>query len=383
MNPHVYLQDEKQIESIESIERVDEQGYLYHMICTYDYYDIPDAFKAVIDAGCSTFVTRNLEGEILFCRNYDYSHFPLNQRKYPRTGLNVIVAGNNPKARYRSLGVADAYWVDYKNGTYTNGMADDGKCDLSPFVLLPFLCMDGMNEAGLAISILALCVKAEWKPIDYDKYKEMLNENKDNLFLENEGETPDPYWIKSAVGSICVNEKDHKAWIAEKKTIESALPEKPYYLHPILMRMALDNCGSVDEVIGLFNSYNVRGAMPGADYHIMAADKSGASVLIEWIDGKPVVTKTDHATNHYVGKEDPFFKDGCGRDECLKAGLFRTRKAGMREDFAENLLKLVVQDPSNKTDSGKTQYSCIYNLNKQTMKIFSFGDMSTSWDYKL
>ena len=95
-----------------------------------------------------------------------------------------------------------------------------------------------------------------------------------------------------------------------------------------------------------------------------------------------VVTDINHATNHYVGKQDPFYPEACGRDECLKAGVYRGRK-GMRQDYAERLLSLVIQDPDNGMDRGKTQYSCVYNLNKKTLKIFSFGDMSKSWEYEL
>lgn len=384
MNPHALLSDPKYIEAIESIKRVDEDGYLYHMVCNYDYYNLPEQFKVIIDAGCSTFVTKNLEGDVLFCRNYDYSHYKNNDRKNnPRTGLNMIVEGNNPKAKYRTIGCGDAYWIDYKNGTYTNGMADDGVTDLSGFVLCPFLCMDGMNEKGLAVSILALAVKADWKEIPYDSYKEKLNENKNNLFLQNPNETPDPYWFDVSYGSIAVNEADKKAWFADMETIETKNPGKPTYLHPIIMRMVLDNCATVEEALGMFESANVKAVMPGADYHIMVADSTGKSRLIEWLGNEMVVTDINHATNHYVAKEDNFFKDGCGRDEVLKAGLFRTRKNGMREDFVENLLKLVVQDYTNGADKGKTQYTCIYNLTKKTMKVYSWGDLSKSWDYKL
>ena len=384
MNPHALLSDPKQIEAVESIRRVDDEGYLYHMTCNYDYYDLPDMFKAIISAGCSTFVTRNLDGDILFVRNYDYSHYKNNDRVHnPRTGLNMIVEGNNPKAKYRSLGCGDAYWIDFKNGSYAKGMADDGVTDLSGFVLCPYLCMDGMNEAGLAISILALCVKADWKEIPYDSYEERLNPNKDNLFLENPGEVPDPYWQHVSYNSVAVNKADKKAWIADMETIETRKQDKSTYLHPIVMRMALDNCADVEEALGLFGNVNVKGAMPGADYHIMVADKSGRSCLIEWLGDEMVVTDIDHATNHYVAKEDRFFPEGCGRDEVLKAGLFRTRKKGMREDFVENLMKLVIQDPENGADRGKTQYSCIYNLTRKTMRIYSFGDMSRYWDYKL
>lgn len=383
MNPHIYLTDQKQIEAVESIRRVDEEGYLYHMKAEYDYYDLPEAFTQVIDAGCSTFVTKNLKGEILFCRNYDFSHYLNNDKSNPRTGINVIIEGNNPKAKYRSIGVSDAYWLDFRNGIYAKGTADDGKSDLSAFVLCPMISMDGMNEEGLAISILALCVEAKWMEIDYESWEEKLDKNKENLFLEKEGEVPDPYWLSSSVGSIAVNKADRKAWIAQKEWIGTDQPGKKNVLHPVLMRLVLDNCASVEEAVSFMSGFNVRAAMPGNDYHIMVADRYGNSKLIEWWDNDMKVIDINHATNHYVSKEDPFFRQGCGRDECLRAGLFRTRKAGMREDFAENLLRLVVQDPENRTDRGKTQYSCIYNLNQKTLKIFSFGDMNRSWDYAL
>ncbi|MBQ2078255.1 MAG: hypothetical protein II459_01375, partial [Erysipelotrichaceae bacterium] len=164
MNPHVYLQDEKQIEAVESIRRVDEEGYLYEMEAAYDYYDLPEAFKAYISAGCSCFVTKSLDDDILFCRNYDFSHYPNNDKGQQRTGLNVVVKSKNPKARYKSLGVSDAYWLDFRNGSFYKGLADDGKSDVSPFVLCPMISMDGMNEKGLALAILALGVRADWTP---------------------------------------------------------------------------------------------------------------------------------------------------------------------------------------------------------------------------
>ena len=130
MNPHVLITDPEQVKTLESIKRVDDAGYLYHMDCTYDYYKIPQQFMAMFNPGCSVFITRNREGDMLYCRNYDYSHYLNNSKKNPRTGINVIIEGHNPEARYRTLGVSDAYWLDYRNGTLVNGSADDGKTDL-------------------------------------------------------------------------------------------------------------------------------------------------------------------------------------------------------------------------------------------------------------
>ena len=382
MNPHQMISDERQKVALDSIKRVDKDGYLYHMSCDYDYYSLPQEYFSYFDAGCSTFVVKNTEGDVLFCRNYDYSHFLNNDRSNPRTGLNMIVEGNNPRARYRTIGVADTYWLDFKNGRIVNGMLDDGQTDLSMFVLAPFLCMDGMNEKGLAVSILALSVVNEFEEIDFATYQDKLDKNKINLFLEEAGQQPDPYWLYGSDGALVINEADRKAWLIHQAVIKTTMPGKPSYLHPILMRMVLDNCANVDEALGLFASGNVRGAMPGADYHIMVADSTGKSRLIEWIDNQMVVTDINHATNHYVAKEDKFFPDGCGRDKCLEAGVYRGRN-GMREEYAERLLGLVVQAPDNGMDRGKTQYSCIYNLNKKTLKIFSFGDMERSWNYQL
>ena len=167
-----------------------------------------------------------------------------------------------------------------------------------------------------------------------------------------------------------------------------------YTTEDVTVNNVLVGVPTADDVNDAFTRY---GKMVAYNLHLPKGDTSswedtdvvlpepfaGTYHTIEWQGDQMYATDINHATNHYVSKEDLFFKNGCGRDEVLKAGLFRTAKAGMREDFVENLLRLVVQDPENGTDQGKTLYTCIYNLNKKTLKVFSFGDMDKSWDYKL
>ncbi len=380
MNPHAYLTDPEQIRTVESIKRVDKDGYLYHMDCTFDYYDIPEQFKAVIDAGCSVFLSKDSGGNLMYVRNYDYSHYLNNEKKNPRTGINVIVECKNPKAKYRSIGVADAYWLDFQHGSLANGCADDGVTDISSFVLLPYICMDGMNEKGLAVSILALSVESEWHEIPFDEYQDKLNENKFNFFYDEPGKEPDPYTLRASEGSVAVNNADRRAWTATQRWVETKAPGKQTVLHPVLMRSMLDNCADVKEAVALASSVNIKGAMPGADYHLFVADRSGDARIIEWIDGEMAVTAIDHATNHYVGKHDPF-GDVCGRDELIKAGLIRSAKAGMSRDFLMNLLGLVMQDPENGIDYSKTQYTCVYDLMDGGLRVFSFGNLDESWKY--
>lgn len=382
MNPHTLINNEIMLKSLESINRVDEDGYLYHMDCDYDYYKLPPQLLKVIDAGCSTFFTKNLNDEYLLCRNYDYSHFLHNDRHNPRTGINVIVQAHSPSAKYKSIGVCDAYWLDYQNGSYSNGSLDDEKTDISPLLLAPYLCMDGINDQGLGVSIMALTVNAKWEEIPYESYEEKLEYGVKPYILEKAGEVPLEDYIYVADKGIAINTADKKAWIAHAEFWRTTIPNKKTVLPPILMRMMLDNCKTVEEAIGLADNFNITSTGPGSGYHIMVVDKNGASKLLEWVDNKLNIIDINHATNHYVSKDDGFHGI-CGRDETIKAALLRTSKGGMREDYAKHIMAFIAQDPNNGNDRGKTQYSCIYNTNKLSLEIYSFGDFSKSWTYNL
>ena len=274
MNPHAYITDQKQIEALESIKRVDDKGYLYHMVCNYDYYSLPEIFTVMLSAGCSTFVVKNTEGEVLFCRNYDYSHFQHNDRSNPRTGLNMVIEGNNPKARYHSIGAADTYWVDYKNGSAVNGMLDDGKTDLSPFIISPYLCMDGMNEKGVGAGILQLVI--------------------DEPHQDN---------------------------------------GKPDLLVFCAIRGILDYCASVDEALALLESYDIHSDL--GNYHLFITDSTGRYVVVEWLDNEMVVTEYQCCTNSVIAPGEFYdMGDPDDRKDTINSCLANDREVTAEEAMA-------------------------------------------------
>ena len=73
---------------------LDEDGYLYYMDYTKDYYgpDVIDKLRegGFIDTGCSTFFTYNTNGEPITCRNYDYPH-RVSEEDRTLTGLNIVL----------------------------------------------------------------------------------------------------------------------------------------------------------------------------------------------------------------------------------------------------------------------------------------------------
>lgn len=383
MNTYNLVKDEAMINALKSIKRVDDKGYLYKMDVNYDYYPLLNQIKLILEAGCSSFYTKNDRGEYIFCRNYDFSHFKNNDRHNPRTGINLVVKLKNPNAKYKSIGVADAFWLDFKNGNIIEGYADDGVSDISPFILCPFICMDGVNEKGIAVSVMQLNVKTKWEEIEYEGCREKIEYGIDPYILGMPNEIPSEDYIYSREGKIAINEADKKAWIAHVDMWETKMPNKKGTLiPPVLMRFILDNCATIEEAIALADLYNISGATPGCAYHIMIVDSLGNSKLLEWVNDRMNVVDIDHVTNHYVTKDDGYHGI-CKRDECIKAGLFRTKNGGMREDYAESLLKLISQDASTNNDIGKTQYSCIYNTKTKDLRVYAFGYFKKYYDFNL
>ncbi|MDO5138702.1 MAG: carcinine hydrolase/isopenicillin-N N-acyltransferase family protein [Oscillospiraceae bacterium] len=381
-NPHAALTDPKLIETVESLRRVDEAGYLYYMDCGWDYYNIPKEFAPIFDAGCSTFFAKNMEGEPVMYRNYDYKHYLHGDKTTDPTSCGVVVKCCNPSARFRSIGVADAFWLDRGNQGIGRGVPDDGKTDISAFAMLPYICMDGLNEAGLTISIMALVVDSDWNEIDYEEASKLLETNdKFNFVYENTGEVPPRKAKKAEIGSVAVNHADKKAWKCSKALLEQKVEGKPTTMHTILMRMILDNCANVDEAVALTMKYNMKATMVGSDYHIMIGDANGRSVVIEWVGDETRVLETNRCTNYHLSYEDGY-RGTDRRYECLEAGLDRFYNE-VREDYGITLLALVKQDPTNGYDRSMTLTTSVYNTIKKTLRVFVMGDFSKSYDFTL
>ncbi len=382
MNSYQLLTDPGHIQAVKSLKRVDEKGYLYQMDCGYDYYQLPKEMLSYFDAGCSSFVAKNLKGEYVFYRNYDYGHRYLGKKSNPITGCNIVVKCRNPNAKYKSVGVADGYWLDWQNGTMVEGVLDDGKTDVSLAVLLPYLCMDGINEAGLTLSILALSLETDWEETDYDTCLQKKAKEDDTVYeLTEAGQSPAYNYPFAFGGMIARNQTDHKAWIGKQTMFKTTKENQPTVLHPILMRYMLDNCASVDEAVALADQFNVSTIIPGCTYHILIADKTGKTALLEWQGNEVIAIDINHATNYFVSRKD---KLGAGyeRDDCMAAGLKRYAK-GMDEKYGKYLLAFIAQSPTSGADRSQTQYSCLYNMTQKSLEVFSFGDFEKSYNFTI
>ncbi len=326
-----------------NIKRIDENGTLYYAEYSDDYSKglIRLGIGLIRGFGCSAFMTYGEDGSVLTGRNYDLAHTDRNDEV---TGLNVVLR-LEPEGKYKSVNMADAAWISQLGLNYEKGALDDGHTPTWPLALLPYLCMDGINEKGLSVSILALDVK--------------------------DGEAP-------------VHQRE-----AGKKKI---LPVE-------LLREMLDNCADVSEAIDLAQNCNLINIL-GHDYHLFVTDAEGTSVVLEWRYNTMQVVYTDAVTNFYTAFDDA--------EDCLVNGVLKERfvlpdehireyhygyghgydrfavmadvleehmtdintyETRMTEDEVRALLFDLMQDYDHTELTSYTQYSTIYNNTEKSLRV--------------
>jgi len=152
-----------ELRSLMSLKKVDDYG-MYQMVYYGDYgfdefLEVGAGSDAEIEAfvtkrllkgipidlgvtgdGCTAFVVKDENGDILFGRNFDFSYAP---------SLQVCTV---PKHGYASVSTVNLSFAGYTKDHLPDGSLFDSFLTLAA----PFLPFDGMNEKGLAIALLAV-----------------------------------------------------------------------------------------------------------------------------------------------------------------------------------------------------------------------------------
>ena len=320
-----------------------------------DYYgpEVMNALKegGFIDAGCSSFFTHDPEGNPITCRNYDYPH-RVSQEDPSLTGLNIVLHCK-PEGKYESIAMADAVWCGERNPLLQKGGPDLPDFDIHLLDILPYECMDGINEKGLCVSILRVDIKP--------------------------GEQPARMPIASSM----------------------------------LVRYMLDDCANVAEAIQKVDTAIVT-PEDWQGCHVFVTDADGHYAVIESRNSVVSVIDSDIVTNFYLGSDDieDYYKNGNLREEAVKItdeygdaayrfgyghGYHRfVTIAGQLERYQDTnseerhtvmpraaalvILQSVAQNPyTNVSGISMTQYSAIYDNAHQTMEVWPFQNYQKSW----
>lgn len=349
--PAGLLRDRAQMKTVQSLKDLGE-GRLYRMDYKADYrlQDFIDAdlnSKEAVQGGvaemlldfssmtsslpalrpaCSAFQAVTPEGEVIYGRNFDYDF---------ADGASLMVR-TRPRGGYRSMSL-----VSMSHIGMTGAQLADGETDLSMLVAAPYAMMDGVNEKGFCISVLAL------------------------------------------TGGDCARQYNK---------------EKHSIMTTVLMRLLLDRAATVEEALALCRQYNFfadgeQRRVPWRDktnYHFLLSDASGRTVVLEYVredglkgKGPWVMNVIDarFVTNFYLAEG---WRNVIRPDErypVLKQRL--TEKQGvLTEAEAMALLQDVCQKPSS-PDDPSTQWSVVYNLTRRTATVCPAGDYSRSFTFSL
>ena len=247
------------------------------------------------DIGCTTFSAKTPEGNAIFARNMDL------ERNTP-----ALIVKTNPTNGYKSISTSDlGMIVDLKNGIPSN-ISDKHKREL---LVAPYITVDGMNEAGVAVATLLL---------------------EDTETTQKTGKVP----ITATT----------------------------------ILRLILDKAGSVDEAINLVRNYDMHSEYK--NFHLQVTDKTGASVVIEYVNNELQIIELEGksfqvCSNFYLSPsmEDNNHASGTAEVRYNTAYQELDKVNGiLSEENAMMGLQQLSQGPA-------TKWSMIYNQTNLTLQI--------------
>ena len=259
--------------------------------------------------GCSTIAVQSPEGDALFGRNFDWEN------------CEAMVVESHPENGYASLSTVNMDFITQNVGGGMVGMALN--LDEVKTLAALYAPLDGMNEAGLAVSV---------------------NMIQDSAVIEQNTDKPD-------------------------LTTTTAI------------RLLLDRAGSVEEALELLDSYDLHSSM-GMMVHFAIADSTGRSVAVEYVDKERIVIETPVLTNFYLAEGE---KQGIGteqsheRYDILMNQLEETPQMGMEE--VRDALDSVSKD--NFGEFASTEWSVVMNLSAGEARYYHRETYSQNYTFRL
>ncbi len=238
---------------------------------------------------CSCFAVRTREGRVLVGRNFDWLVHP------------ALLLFTRPPEAFASVSMVDISYLGFDRGS-------PSERNMRQLLQAPFLPFDGLNERGLAVTMMAV-PRSEG------------------------GRDPD------------------------KVTIDSLA----------VIRLMLDYADGVEKAIELLADYNVDFG-GGPPIHYLIADASGKSAVIELLDDKMRVMRGGGSfqvsTNFLLFPEPPRNgQTGCWRYNRIFERLSRAEGRFSAEE-GKDLLRSVSQ-----TGERPTIWSCLYDLSALDVQV--------------
>ena len=238
--------------------------------------------------GCSTLAVTSPSGDALFGRNFDWNT------------CNAIIVVSYPDDGYASISTVNGDFITQGAGKSPVGMAL--KMDRIRTLAALYAPLDGMNEAGLAVSV------------------NMIQDHA--TIYQNTG--------------------------------------KPGITTTTAIRLLLDRAANVEEALSLLKQYDMHASM-GMMVHFAIADRSGRHAAVEYINNEMVVTETPVLTNFYLAEGE---KNGIGTSQSHERFQILTDRLAQTPVMTETDVRDALSSVSkgNFGEFESTEWSIVMNL---------------------
>lgn len=237
--------------------------------------------------GCSTIAATGSEGEALFGRNFDWNT------------CEAMVVASVPENGYASISTVNMDFITQGAG---GAVGTALRLDEVRTLAALYAPLDGMNEAGLAVSV--------------------------NMIQD--GETIEQNTEKSDITTTTA------------------------------VRLLLNQAATVDEALALLEQYDLHASM-NMMIHFALADKTGCNVVVEYIDNEMVVTDTPVVTNFYLAEGDKY---GIGTSQSHERYEILMDSLSSHDSYTipemRDTLDSVSKD--NFEEFASTEWSAVFNL---------------------
>lgn len=257
--------------------------------------------------GCSTIAVASPEGDRLFGRNFDWQ------------ACDALVVSSRPDEGYASISTVNMDFISQGGGAMGAVLEIN---DVRTLAAL-YAPLDGMNEAGLAVSV--------------------------NM-------------------------------IQDAATIDQNT-DKPDITTTTAIRLLLNRAANVEEALELLGQYDMHASM-GMMVHFALADADGRSVVVEYVNNEMIVTETPVVTNFYLAEGE---KNGIGtaqsheRYELLMGALSQQQTMDMQE--VRDALDSVSKDNFGEFES--TEWSIVFNLDRGTAHYYHRENYENRYTFQI
>ena len=242
------------------------------------------------ETGCSAFFCRNSSGAVILGKNLDWKQEP------------VLLLRTEPGTGYSSLSMVNLSFCDiFRLGSFEHSL-----------LLSPYVPLDGINEEGLAVSMLSVQQAAGY-PL--------------------------------SPGNLSVGDFN-------------------------IIRIILDTCRSVDEAISVFKRYNLMqtGVLP---LHYIIVDRD-ESCIVEFFDNGMHLLRdgrVNYLTNFLRLKDSEYTRE---KEQCERYQLLETEFTDENRRIDSNDAKKLLKDLSVYTEGFEipsTIWSILYDLEQPALNV--------------